>query len=1351
MKIISILELAKLYGTQAVGMDGEPIYDENGEPQYVLKSPQSPYTVLEGKDTDEIKRMTAANSVRNFGIKALLLSDGNYIDDVLWSEFTYEEIIDLYNDGVEVPDDVLQQAYKMLNDDEMTNETDTDDELSNVSDNTPSSNDTNGSNWSDYKKQVVNALYNQQKAHDEFVSEMEDIELFEAELNKLEAENEQNSISTKFELEKTEKEWNTLKNKADRGEELTFVENKKLEELAQDFKNLNEDIENIFGRNAGKIEDINSAINVKKEFADKSIFASQKAIDTANSLDAFANGSKEYGLAKTNGETNLLKILKYDSSNVNLNAESLAQEAILESTNSLNYANENSVQIEEIISKAQAQSQIPESLEVPETIETLAKNVSEADTESEEDVKNSEIQQVEENTEGQDLNLEEEVEPVQGNINTISTVEDTEEVEEVNNENAETEEVEPNQGEQGAEVSELDMLEQDGNDAEDLALVVKAEGIDSEKEGRDAMANILELDTKAADLMYGKSENELEDVAIPQVEEAGEVASTSGVQLTTEDNVEETVNEAGAKTDGENQSITTSELTASIASGIKAIDDEKLSVVEKLEKIKDKNDNYAQTISPAMNIMEEVQDKGADALEKGLLQIAAGLTMAASGTAMLAYSFFNPLIVAIALKLIEKGKEFYDLGSQYAQIGNSLIKITKDGKEDVEEADKQISTTGAILTLAIKKAKEDEASDNNGDSNSKGGASNGEKDAESVKNDSKNQSKGISGITKSAKEDSEDSKKAKKDSEKDEKELRQEAKAIQKEMLTTRIEANKLNKQSEQAAREQDILLAQYEQVVTESEQLVAEAETKQANGSMQAQPQAVQGASGQANAPQPATVDISGEQAQLDENRVTMDTLDRRFKYDENLIKNNSTRLKLLERTTKASQKRFESVTKAIEKKVADAEKKELEKQKKLEQELAIVGVATDVFSVTMATGSIMMLIPYTAAAGAIIFKIGLAGVIACGIADGTIEIANGNVEAGLMAFGKTAVTAAASLVGAGGAANTALTAISNGASIVSNSANMVNDVRTIEGKEKSEAASVVSTSAGIASSLASVGASMSDFKAGDVVDKGLKIASAVGAVTTATGQVMNMVDSGNETAQTLMMIGGYISSAAAIGTLAKTSYNNLSEKRQQVDEALPPKNESGEPPANQPTQKPSTDNNNNENTNNNEQYEERSWYGDYNEQIIEPEIQNEVVELEVKQAEAQNNQEKASLEMQKLKETTADDVIEGIDKILAKSNEDIQTLPQDNALKPADKVAEEKSNKSDKSWVEDGLKLVGDGLKVASAFVGNEEKTQFNGIEKTPFDYEMSAQAREIIAKAKKRINNMQKLQYRINTMTV
>jgi len=138
----------------------------------------------------------------------------------------------------------------------------------------------------------------------------------------------------------------------------------------------------------------------------------------------------------------------------------------------------------------------------------------------------------------------------------------------------------------------------------------------------------------------------------------------------------------------------------------------------------------------------------------------------------------------------------------------------------------------------------------------------------------------------------------------------------------------------------------------------------------------------------------------------------------------------------------------------------------------LAVVGIAENVFSITASIGAILMLNPFTHAAGEVMFSIGTKGVIYCGLTKTVINMANGNWTGALMALGQTAITAAASMVGAGAAANSVLSAVSNGLSVVASSAEMVNNVRTLQGKEASGIASIIGTVAGVASAAASVGA---------------------------------------------------------------------------------------------------------------------------------------------------------------------------------------------------------------------------------------------------------------------------------------
>ena len=275
--------------------------------------------------------------------------------------------------------------------------------------------------------------------------------------------------------------------------------------------------------------------------------------------------------------------------------------------------------------------------------------------------------------------------------------------------------------------------------------------------------------------------------------------------------------------------------------------------------------------------------------------------------------------------------------------------------------------------------------------------------------------------------------------------------------------------------------------------------------------------------------------------------------------------------------------------------EKKEKEKQKKLNKIFGAIGIAENIFSITSTTGLVLIQVgtpmeasgtalitagtiqisigtallsnPFTAAAGAALVSagtaqvttgtsletsgitlqtvggvlkvVGLVGSAACGVTKGIINIANGNLAAGLMAIGATAVSVATSFAGGGAAAGSALNYVSEGLSIVSSSAELVNNVRAVQGKEANGVMSKISTIAGVGSAATGAASSLGNMGGQNTLGKIATITSAVGTALSSTSQIMTEFGGDEKTANLLGTIGGGLQTLGSIGQLANKNNN--------------------------------------------------------------------------------------------------------------------------------------------------------------------------------------------------------------------
>lgn len=452
----------------------------------------------------------------------------------------------------------------------------------------------------------------------------------------------------------------------------------------------------------------------------------------------------------------------------------------------------------------------------------------------------------------------------------------------------------------------------------------------------------------------------------------------------------------------------------------------------------------------------------------------------------------------------------------------------------------------------------------------------------------------VKDASRTAKNYTKESTKLVKDEKKSQKQLEKEAKVIEKEIKKEEEETIKLTKESQEHAKKQAEMFAEYQTLSAQNETLAAEdAGNKQTNNQQAQAP----GSTGFAL--QTQTGAQGGNSEKITQNNARIAFLSTEFQVSSNVIKRNKVKITNFQSSITTRTKKFQKKTKLVTKKAKAAEKKEKQKQKKLRVQLGAVGIAENVFSATAATGLVLTTVgasltttgtamiavgnailatmnPFTAAIGTalvasgtaintsgtsctgvgnVLNTIGLYGTLACGVAKATINIANGNLAAGLMALGQTAVSAALSMTGASAAGNAALTYVSQGLTVVSSSADMVNNVKAVQGKESNGLASKISTIAGVGASATNVAGSFGNFAQSGSLSQIAKIGTAVGTTLSSTSQMMNEFGGESKAANILGMVGGAINTVSAVASTvgAKKDQENpeIQKKRKAKEDA--------------------------------------------------------------------------------------------------------------------------------------------------------------------------------------------------------
>lgn len=502
----------------------------------------------------------------------------------------------------------------------------------------------------------------------------------------------------------------------------------------------------------------------------------------------------------------------------------------------------------------------------------------------------------------------------------------------------------------------------------------------------------------------------------------------------------------------------------------------------------------------------------------------------------------------------------------------------------------------------------------------------------------------------SAKDSSKDSENVKKDTDKTTKELEKETKQLTKQMKKDEKEIIKMTKESERAVKKQEEMVAEYEAIVAENEQLTTEdmnaqrqaqiqgqnqTQTQSSNAAAQADTQSVQqqaatlsSTAAQGNATQTPNADkIASNDARLNEIGVS-------FEASGRVITRNRTKIIKLQKSTKVTQKKVTKKTKVIEKKNKEAEKKEQDKQKKLAKQLGAVGIAENQFSITLSTGTILLLSPWTHAVGEVMVAIGTYGVAACGVTKGVINLANGNLTAALMSIGQAAITVASSQVGVGSAAGGVLGAVTSGLNVVASSADMVNNIRAVQGKEASGVFSKISAIAGAASAVTSAASTLGSLGQSGTFGQIAKVSSVVGSAMSSTSQLMTSFGSDSKLASMLGAIGGAISTASSIGMLVDNKMNKAVEKNEENKDNSKTESTEGTDNSNNSD---STDNN----TNNTDKTEaDKKTESEKSKEEQKKEIEEKKAQAEIKNAEQNINAEDTKAQTDDKSKTTTEQV---------------------------------------------------------------------------------------------------------------
>ena len=474
-----------------------------------------------------------------------------------------------------------------------------------------------------------------------------------------------------------------------------------------------------------------------------------------------------------------------------------------------------------------------------------------------------------------------------------------------------------------------------------------------------------------------------------------------------------------------------------------------------------------------------------------------------------------------------------------ASAGASAESTTEVQEQDKQQADTAIQAatgsiqmqepqTGAVPVSAMSVAKNMEQSVKEKEETGKSGAvkskvssggksSSSEQIPEISKDNAKSEaSKGQSEMNDSksdVQKDNQETKSITRDEEKSEQQLEKDAKKLQKNMKKEAKDIQKRQKESERIQKQQEQIIARFEELSVQNEQLTAEAQAAAQNPATQpaAQPQGQQQGGGllasNSSGQAPENPVVQEKVAMIESNNQIISGLGRQFTSNDRKVQRNLKAIKKSQKYIKTTSKRFEKITKLKEKKATERQKAEEEKQAKLQKRLGIVGIFEKVFGVVTSVGSLLMCIPGCQGLGTTILYMGIRGTLLCAVVKAAILIANGDIKQALMTLGMSIATAALSMVGAGAAATGALQIASASLNVVSSAASLGASVQEFRGKDSGILGSIA-TIAGAASAITGAANSFSNLgKAGSNLAKTSQVFMQAGSITSTTGQMINQV----------------------------------------------------------------------------------------------------------------------------------------------------------------------------------------------------------------------------------------------------
>lgn len=319
------------------------------------------------------------------------------------------------------------------------------------------------------------------------------------------------------------------------------------------------------------------------------------------------------------------------------------------------------------------------------------------------------------------------------------------------------------------------------------------------------------------------------------------------------------------------------------------------------------------------------------------------------------------------------------------------------------------------------------------------------------------------------KKDSKETENITKDEEKSEKELEKEAKVLEKRITKEAKEMEKLQKETEKIQQKQTQILAEFEQLTIQNEQLVAEAQSAAMNQPAQpANNNQGQQAGGLLGS---NSFNAGGAQNNTVNEKVSsIETNNQRIAQLGIEFTVNDKKVQRNQKTIKASQKFIKTSNKKFQKVTKTKEKKANERLKaeeaKQQKLQRQLGMVGIFEKVFQLITAIGSALSIFFGLGSILVAIGAAGSLQCATVKAGILAANGMIGQAFMVLGMSIATTALTMTGIGSAASGALQVATASLNVVSSAASLGASVQEFKGKDSGILGSIA-TIAGAASAI--------------------------------------------------------------------------------------------------------------------------------------------------------------------------------------------------------------------------------------------------------------------------------------------